>query len=180
MTGRQPVAVYRVIDEAELLGESTHATDSGASWPAHHVDAGSLASSNESRSVRRSLRIADGHRRVMAVFISLSTFAIAGALSMSQPVTNRRRDAQAPRTAARVPFVHGRQVRYARPRSRALWDGSARHLRRDNRPSGSGETPSGSTVASVGVAVSAPIAASSRRSSGHSAQQAAQEFGFER
>ena len=177
MRRRQPVAVYRVIDEAELLGESNYASNESADRLLKGVDASSRPPRDASKPVLRRLRIAHGRCRLVAALLSASAVAIAGAWTISPPVTSRRRHSHVQRTSPRATHFQRRPARQARARTRALVKASERHLHRDSESSSTRASVNAATPGSVHVAVSA---ASSPRSVGQSDQQAAQEFGFER
>jgi hypothetical protein len=165
MRRRHPVAVYRVIDEAELLGESDRAGSSEAGSPLHDVGAGLLSSGDS----------------FAAVWIfSVLAVAIAGALTLSPSVANRRRHGQTRSTPVRVPLIRARPVRHARPRRRVSTGGPEHQWRRRTKSFRSSETLNTASPKSVGVAARAPATASSNPASGRSVPQVAREFGFER
>jgi len=180
MRRRQPVAVYRVIDEAELLGESDRAGSSEAGSPLHDVGAGLLSSGDSFESARRRIRFAGGHRQAAVWIFSVLALAIAGALTLSPSVANRRRHGQTRSTPVRVPLIRARPVRHARPRRRVSTGGPEHQWRRRTKSFRSSETLNTASPKSVGVAARAPATASSNPASGRSVPQVAREFGFER
>jgi hypothetical protein len=176
---RQPVAVYRVIDEAELFGESSDASNPGARSPLQGFDVESQARRHEFRPVRRSLRIAGAHRGLIAALLSVSAVAIAGAWTIRPSVTGRRQP-QVQRTSPPIAHAQRRPMRHTHARPLAPVEGRERHRRRGGETARTRASANAGRRGSVHVAVSALAAASSHRSGGQSVQQAAKEFGFER
>ena len=176
MRRRQPVAVYRVIDEAELFGESSDAGNPGARSPLQGFDVESQPRRHEFRSVRRSLRIAGAHRGLIAALLSVSAVAVAGAWTIRPSVTGRRQP-QVQRTSPPIAHAQRRPMRHAHAQPRARRE---RHSRRGGETARTRVSANAGRRGSVHVAVSALAAASSHRSGGQSVQQAAKEFGFER
>jgi hypothetical protein len=173
---RQPVAVYRVIDEAELFGESSDAGNPGARSLLQGFDVESQARRHEFRPVRRSLRIAGAHRGLIAALLSVSAVAIAGAWTIRPSVTGRRQP-QVQRTSPPTAHAQRRPMRHTHARPLARRE---RHSRRGGETARTRASANAGRRGSVHVAVRALAAASSHRSGGQSVQQAAKEFGFER
>jgi hypothetical protein len=177
---RQPLAVYRIIDEAELLGESTDASSVQGVRRLQGGDAISLPPGDESKTPSRWLRTAHGHRRLIAAILSVSAVAIAGVSTINRSVTIRRRHFQALRTSPVVSHFKRRPIYHSRARPHASVEGRKRRRHRDTKASITGASVDAARAKMVHAAVRPLAPASSCRCGWQSVQQVAHEFGFER
>lgn len=179
MKRRQPVAVYRVIDETELFGESTNSSNPGVGSRLHGFDA-QLVPPHASAPVRRTLRMAGGHGGLFVALLSVSAVAAVGVSAVGPSVTGRRRHSQVLRTSPPVLHAQPRPAHHTHARPRASAEGLERHRRRRSEAARARASAKAESRGRVHVAGGTVAAASPNRSGGQLAQQADKEFGFER